>query len=150
MADLKALSAPELRNTIERMKQRGKTVIEKGRKPLIQVSMGASAVAGGAAGGVVSGLKPSFSKVPTDAIVGLVIALPCLMGAGSPGLDALAMGGWGMLAGAASRTTGRATRNWREQRAADGGDAQAAQLVALQKSLDDARKLRDEKPVKKA
>jgi hypothetical protein len=148
MADLKQLSAPELRNTIERMKQRGKSIVEKGRKPLIQGGMGLSAVAGGAAGGVVYGMKPSVARVPTDGALGLLIAVPCLMGAGSPAIDCLAMAGWGMTSGASSRVTGSATRDWREQRAADSGDAQATQIVALQKQLNELRKLRDEAPAK--
>lgn len=144
MADLKQLSAPELRNTIERMRSRGKAVVEKGRKPLIQAGTGLSAVAGGALGGLIHGMKPSVARVPTDGVLGVVIALPCLMGAGSPALDAVAMAGWGMAAGAASRGVGSHVRDWREKRAADGGDTGAQQIVALQTQLDTLRKNRDE------
>jgi hypothetical protein len=150
MADLKQLSAPELRNTIERMKSRGKNLIEKGKKPLLQAGLGVSAVAGGALGGLATGLKPTLARVPVDAGLGIIIAVPCMFGAGSPEFDALAMAGYGMLAGAASRGVHDHVRDWRENRAADGGDASAKAIADAQKSLDALRKARDTAPAKKA
>lgn len=140
-------SKAELLNTVESMKNRAKSMAQKAMKPAIQLGHGVSAVAGGAFGGAVSGMKPTVARVPTDAGLGLLIALPCLMGAGSPAVDAAAFAGYGMLAGAASRGTRQGVRKWREQRAADSGDSQAAQILQLQGQLDELRKQRDNPPV---
>lgn len=136
-------SKGELLSTIEAMRNRAKTITAKAEKPMLQFAHGASAIAGGAAGGLVAGIKPEVMRVPTDAGLGLLVALPCLFAAGSPAVDAVAHAGYGMVAGAASRITQRSVRNWREQRAADGGDSQAASIVQAQKQLDEARKARE-------
>lgn len=141
-------SKTELLSYIERGKSRAKAIAQQAAKPVMQIGHGLAAVGGGAAGGVIAGVKPEVGRIPTDGIVGLVVAVPCLMGAGSPAVDAIAHAGYGMIAGTASRLTQRGVRNWREQRAADAGDAQAQQIVAQQKALDDARKAR-ENPAKK-
>ena len=147
-SELAQLGKGDLVERIERMKTLAKNAAKRAEKPMMQGLHGISSVGGAAAGGFISGLRPHIFKVPTDAVVGLVIALPCLAIAGSTGGDVGAMIGWGMLSGATGRETGRATRNWREQRAADGGDAAAQQIVALQKQLDDLRKARETPPAK--
>lgn len=140
---LQKMTASELRGSIERMKTRARNLAEKAQHPVKQGGFGVAAVAGGATGGLVAGMKPEFLGVPTDAIAGAAVALPCLLGAGNTAVDALAIGGWGMLAGSASRLTFNGTRNWREQRAADDGEALAKQIVAAQKALDALRVKRD-------
>lgn len=142
-------SKSELLSSLQNMKERALRAKEAAAKPIAQVGNGAACVAGGALGGLVAGMKPSIARVPTDLGLGLVVALPCLMSAGSAAVDALALAGYGMVAGGASRLSQRGVRNWREQRAADGGDSAAAQIVQLQKQLDEARKARDEAPAKK-
>lgn len=117
------------------LRDRAMAIKEKAKAPLMQGGLGVAALAGGTFGGVVAGMKPTISRIPTDAIVGAVIALPCLAAAGNSGVDALAVGAWGMLAGAASRATQRATRDWREKRAADAGDANARQLQSLRQQI---------------
>lgn len=145
MADAKllALNATELRNRLQRTIDRGKALAEKAQKPLMQGGMGLAIVAGGAAGGVVSGLKPTIGKVPTDLILGSAVALPCLFGAGNPIVDAAAFAGWAMASGGASRLSHDSVRDWRENRAAEDGDAAAKSIVALQKQLNEARAKRD-------
>jgi len=150
MADpLMKLNTTELRSRLQGIQTRAKNLAEKAKKPLIQGGFGLSAVAGGVLGGAVAGMHPKISKVPTDGLLGAVIAVPCLMAAGSPVVDAAAMAGWGMIGGAGSRQTHNSVRAWREQRAADDGDALAKQIVAAQASLDALRKQRDEAPAKK-
>lgn len=145
MADaLMKLNTTELRSRLHGLQTRAKNMAEKAKKPLIQGGFGVASLAGGVLGGAVAGMHPKISKVPTDGLLGAVIAVPCLMGAGSPMVDAAASAGWGMLAGAGSRMTHESVRNWREQRAADDGDAVAKQIVTAQANLDDLRKKRDE------
>jgi hypothetical protein len=147
-SELAQLAKPELLERIERMKSMARNAAKRAEKPMIQGLHGVSAVGGAAVGGLIAGIRPHVFRVPTDAVLGLVIALPCLAVAGSGAGDVGAQIGWGMLAGATGRETGRAARNWREQRAADGGDSAAQQIVALQKQLDDLRKQREQPPAK--
>lgn len=146
---LRELTKTEIAGKLEALKSRTKNAMEKAKKPVKQIGFGLSAVAGGAAGGAIAGIKPGISKVPTDLGIGALVAVGCAFAAGNEAVDALAMGAYGMVAGSTSRTTEKSMRNWREQRAAEKGDAQAAQIVALQKQLDDLRKLRDTPPAKK-
>lgn len=149
LPQLQERSKTELVNYIEKTKERAKAMAKQAMKPALQLGHGASIVAGGALGGAVAGAKPSIARVPTDLGAGLLVALPCLMGAGSPAIDAVAFAGYGMVAGAASRGARSGVRNWREQRAADNGDSAAQQIVAEQKKLDELRKQRDAPPAAK-
>jgi hypothetical protein len=133
----------ELAQTIAKMKAMRQSAIEKAEKPLKQGGYGLATVAGGALGGVVAGMKPTVFRIPTDGLTGLVLAVPCLIGAGNPGVDALAFGAWGMVAGATNRIVETSTRDWREKRSADAGDTQARDIVTMQANLDAARKARE-------
>jgi hypothetical protein len=146
---LKDLTKTEIAGKLEALKSRTRNAMEKAKKPVKQISFGLAAVAGGAAGGAVAGMKPSISKVPTDLGLGVLIALPCAFAAGSDAADALAMAGYGMVSGAASRGTAEHTRDWRETRAAEKGDVAAQNIVALQKQLNQLRKDRDTPAAKK-
>jgi len=146
---LKELTKTEIAGKLEALKSRTRNAMEKAKKPVKQISFGLAAVAGGAAGGAVAGMKPSISKVPTDLALGVLIALPCAFGAGSDAIDALAMSGYGMVSGATSRGTEEHVRDWRETRAAEKGDIAAQNIVALQKQLNQLRKDRDTPAAKK-
>jgi hypothetical protein len=146
---LKDLTKTEIAGKLEAMKARAKSAMEKAKKPVKQIGFGLAAVTGGAAGGAISGMKPSISKIPTDLGAGALLAAGCAFAAGNEAVDALSLVGYGMVSGATSRTTHNHMRDWREERAAEKGDAQAAQIVAMQKQLNELRKNRDQPPAKK-
>ena len=146
MSAIQELPKVEIIDKYERLKNSLRNAAKKAEKPMIQGLHGVSAVGGGALGGLVAGVRPHLFKLPTDAILGAVVALPCLAVAGSTAGDVGAMIGWGMLAGAASKATTHATTSWREKRAADGGDATAAQIVNYQNLLETLRKQRETPP----
>lgn len=126
--ELKDLTKTEIAGKLEALKNRGKAAMERAKKPLKQISFGLATVAGGAAGGAISGAKPNISKVPTDLAVGVLVALPCAFAAGNDAIDALAMAGYGMVSGSTSRLTHDSMTMWREERAAEKGDVAAQNM----------------------
>ena len=143
MSAITELPKVEIIDKYERLKNSLKNAAKRAEKPMIQGLHGVSAVGGGAVGGLIAGLRPHLFRIPTDALLGIVVALPCLAVAGSTAGDMGAMLGWGMLAGAASKATTHATTSWREKRAADGGDQVAAQIVNYQNLIETLRKQRE-------
>lgn len=140
MANLVDINKTELRKRYENLLAKGRSARAKAAAPIKQGGMGLSIVAGASLGSTIAAVKPTVFKVPTDALVGVGVALPCLfLGAGKTPVDAVAFAGYGSAAGSAGRLLHDAVRDKLESNAAEGGDALAKQIVATQKSLNELR-----------